>query len=47
MSTPSLRRARLHNPVDSDAVTRVTTLVPHYPDRSVPLQVGATQPGDS
>uniref|UniRef100_A0AAV1USH7 Uncharacterized protein n=1 Tax=Peronospora matthiolae TaxID=2874970 RepID=A0AAV1USH7_9STRA len=47
MSTPSLRRARLPHPVDSDAVTRVTTLVPHYPDRGVPLQVGATQPGDS
>lgn len=45
MSTPDLRRARLPHPVDSVATTRITTLVPHYPDRSVPLQVGATQPG--
>ena len=47
MSTPDLRRARLPHPVDSVATTRITTLVPHYPDRSVPLQVGATQPGDT
>ena len=47
MSTPDLRRARLPHPVDSVATTRVTTLLPHYPDRSVPLQVGATQLGDT
>ena len=47
MSTPDLRRARLPHPVDSVATTRITTLVPHYPVRSVPLQVGATQPGDT
>ena len=46
MSTPDLRRARLPHPVDSVATTRVATLVPHYPDRSIPLQVGATRPGD-
>uniref|UniRef100_M4C5C2 Uncharacterized protein n=1 Tax=Hyaloperonospora arabidopsidis (strain Emoy2) TaxID=559515 RepID=M4C5C2_HYAAE len=38
MSTPGLRRARLLHPVDSVATTRVTALVPHYPDRSVPAE---------
>ena len=44
MSTPGLRRARLPHPVDSVATTRVTTLVPHYPDRSFPFTLAPPNP---
>ena len=47
MSTPGLGRACHRHTAYRDTTTLIGTLIPCYPDRSLPLQVGATQPGDN